>query len=167
MHRVWQAGWLGICLVGAAVVEPVLARRLPGGGRMDLVLLVVVAWAVSRGPEAGAVTGTVGGLLQDLLSGHALGLEAGPKALVGFLFGLWRDVVHLEGRGVPSLAAFGATLVAAFARWGVRALVGWPAEGWTVETVLLACFHAVLAPPAFWTLRRGMGIMRPAHAASR
>jgi rod shape-determining protein MreD len=167
MIRLRQAGWVGVWLIGAAVAEPVLVRRLPFG-RMDLVLLVVVAWALLRGPEAGAAVGLVGGLLQDLLSGHALGLEAGPKILVGFLCGILRDVVQPVSAGIPALAALGATLVSTLASWGVRALVGWPVGGerpW--EVLLLACSHGAVAPVVYWAVREGSGVGRMGRAASR
>ncbi|MDR7417095.1 MAG: rod shape-determining protein MreD [Armatimonadota bacterium] len=167
MGQLRQAGWVGIWLIGAAVIEPVLVRRLPSG-RMDLVLLVVVTWALLRGPEAGAGVGLAGGLLQDLLSGHALGLLAGPKILVGFLCGMWRDVVQPGGAGIPALAALGAFLVDILASWGVRALVGWPV-GWVRpgEILLLACSHAAMAPLVYWAVRRGPGVGRVGRAASR
>lgn len=153
--------------MGAAVVEPVLVRRLPLG-RLDLVLLVVAAWALLRGPEAGVGAGLVGGLLQDLLSGHALGLAAGPKILVGFLCGLWKDVVHSGGVGVPVLAALGATGVDTLASWGVRALVGWPTVGGRPgELFLLACSHAAMAPLVCWMVRWGSGGRRFGRAADR
>ncbi|MCS7172201.1 MAG: rod shape-determining protein MreD [Armatimonadetes bacterium] len=167
MGRLREAGWLGVCLVGAVVVEPVLARRLPLV-RLDLVLLVVVAWALCRGPEAGAGAGLLGGLLQDLLSGHALGLEMGPKVLVGLLSGLWRDVAHPGSVGVQVLAVLGGAGIDTLASWGVRALVGWPTVGGRPGEILLFAFsHAAMAPLVYWAVRRGSEGGRPSRATSR
>ena len=57
------------------------------GAPVDLVLVVVVFVAISRGPVAGLWTGTVGGLLQDALSGGVVGVGGLAKTLVGYVVG--------------------------------------------------------------------------------
>ncbi len=152
---------LVLSLVGAAVVEPVLAARIPQlGPQIDLVLLLVVGWALMRGPELGAVGGLVGGLLQDLVSGWPLGLRAGPKVVVGFLFGMGSQVIHLEGRMVPGIAAALATLTCQVVTWGLVRVVGWAAPPPQLRDLLSAvAFHMLVMPFLFravrWHLRSG------------
>jgi rod shape-determining protein MreD len=57
------------------------------GARPDLMLLVVLAWAVVRGTDEGAVWGFIGGLVVDLLSGGSLGAMALALLVVAFLAG--------------------------------------------------------------------------------
>lgn len=83
----------------------------------DLLLLLVVAAAIARGPTAGAVTGFACGLLVDLAPGsvHAVGIGALAHALAGYVAGavneagknerprLWFPVVLVSA----TLVAFG------------------------------------------------------------
>lgn len=85
-------------LLGAATVVPalllqstVLARLPLPGGVPDLLLVLVVAFALAEGALSGTVTGFVVGLLADLGSDHELGRTALAYALVGYLVGLLQD----------------------------------------------------------------------------
>ncbi len=85
-------------LLGAATVVPalllqstVLARLALPGGVPDLLLVLVVAFALAEGALSGTVTGFVVGLLADLGSDHELGRTALAYALVGYLVGLLQD----------------------------------------------------------------------------
>ena len=83
-----KAAWLGLGLGLALVLQTTLVPVVDGAGaRVDLVLLVVVAAAIAGGPVAGLWTGTVGGVLQDALSGGIIGVGGLAKTLVGYLVG--------------------------------------------------------------------------------
>ncbi len=56
--------------------------------RVDLLLVVVVAFALAEGPASGAVTGFVAGLLVDVGADHELGRVALAYALAGHVAGL-------------------------------------------------------------------------------
>jgi rod shape-determining protein MreD len=82
-------------LLGAAAVltalllqTAVLARLPLPGGVPDLLLVLVVAFALAEGPLSGTVTGFAAGLLADLGADHELGRLALAYALVGYLAGL-------------------------------------------------------------------------------
>lgn len=61
-------------LTSVALVQTVLLSRVNlWGARPDLMLLVVLVWAVVRGVDEGLVWGFVGGLILDLFSGGPLG----------------------------------------------------------------------------------------------
>lgn len=75
-------------LAAAVVLQTTLAGFLvPGAMAVDLVLVVVVYVALTSGPVAGLLAGTVGGLVQDALSSGILGMGGLTKTLVGFLVG--------------------------------------------------------------------------------
>ena len=75
-------------LAAAVVLQTTLAGFLvPGALTVDLVLVVVVYVALTSGPVAGLLAGTVGGLVQDALSSGILGMGGLTKTLVGFLVG--------------------------------------------------------------------------------
>jgi rod shape-determining protein MreD len=75
-------------LAAAVVLQTTLAGFLVRGTMaVDLVLVVVVYVALTEGPVAGLLAGTVGGLVQDALSSGILGMGGLAKTLVGFLAG--------------------------------------------------------------------------------
>lgn len=76
----------------ALLLQTTVLARLPlPGGVPDLLLVLVVAFALAEGALSGAVTGFVVGLLADLGSDHELGRSALAYTLVGYLVGLLQD----------------------------------------------------------------------------
>ena len=71
-------------LAQTAIVRMVASEGLP----TDLVLIVVIFAALSRGRLAGLWTGTAGGLLQDMLSGGIIGISGLAKCITGVLVGM-------------------------------------------------------------------------------
>lgn len=71
----------------ALLQDIVLARTSVLGGRPDLVLLSVLAWATLRGSAEGVVWGFIGGLLLDLFSGGPMGGITFSLLVVAFLAG--------------------------------------------------------------------------------
>ena len=110
----------------ALLVQVTIVNRLPlPDGRPDLVVLVVVALALVRGPEYGAVIGFAAGLAADVVppADHTIGRLALAYAVVGYAAGLLEDA---EERSVLAtvlvVAACSAAAVVGYA--GVGALVG-------------------------------------------
>src|SRR5688500_11605364 len=65
-----------------------MARFLIGGSSaVDLVLVAVVAVALTIGPVGGMLAGSVAGLIQDSLSSGVVGIAGLAKTIVGFLAG--------------------------------------------------------------------------------
>lgn len=75
-----------ILVVGLAL-QTTLAGLFVGRLTIDLVLVAVVYIALTFGPVAGLLGGTLGGLAQDALAGGILGISGLAKTLVGFLTG--------------------------------------------------------------------------------
>lgn len=81
-----------LLVVTALLLQTTVVGRLPlPGSPPDLVLVVVLAFALAEGPLSGMVTGFVAGLLADLSSDHALGRLALAYVVVGYLVGLGSD----------------------------------------------------------------------------
>jgi rod shape-determining protein MreD len=149
--------YVGALALGA-LVEATLGYRLEaGGGRANVVLLMVVAWSLIRGLEEGALAGLAGGLALDLVSGTPFGLYTAILTLIGAMTALGEATLH---RG--SLAFFfGTAVLVTVAYHGVAILVfqalGWEMPGFSrlvgglVPTVLI---NAALMPVAFVLARR-------------
>ena len=110
----------------ALLVQTTVVNRIPlPDGRPDLLVLVVVALALVRGPEYGALLGFVSGLLADVVppADHTVGRLALAYAVVGYAAGLLEDA---EERSVLAtvlvVAACSAAAVVAYA--GIGALLG-------------------------------------------
>ena len=87
----------------------------------NLVLLVVVAAALARGPEMAAVLGFVGGLAIDLVppADHVAGRWALALVIVGYVAGRVR-----QDAGRSTLVALGTVAAASFVGTSVFALSG-------------------------------------------
>jgi len=117
---------LGVALIVGAglVLQTSLTRFTVGGGwALDLVLVAVCFCALSWGPTAGLLAGTIGGLVQDALSGGVLGVGGLSKTLVGFLAGAV-GTQFIVAQFVPRLVVFiGGTLLHQLCFWGIYALI--------------------------------------------
>jgi rod shape-determining protein MreD len=75
-------------VIVAVVLQMTLARFAVGGRWLfDLVLVGVVYAALLWGPVAGMLAGTIGGLLEDMLSAQIIGVGGLAKTVVGFAAG--------------------------------------------------------------------------------
>ena len=76
-------------VAGALALQTTLARFLVRGQlTVDLVLVVVVYFALMFGPTTGLLTGAFAGLVQDALSTSVIGIGGLAKTIVGFLAGV-------------------------------------------------------------------------------
>ncbi|MQA87822.1 MAG: rod shape-determining protein MreD [Streptosporangiales bacterium] len=156
---------LGAALVAAALVGQVtLVARLPlpGGVTPDLVLLVVVAFALTNGPLPGSVTGFAAGLAADLAppADHTIGRYALVLCLVGYLCGLVQDDLK-DSANLAFLAMVVGVTGGSLLYVGVGAVLGdlrvtWPAVTRVLPLSLLYDF--VLSPFVLyvvtWLVRR-------------
>ena len=143
-------------LTSVALIQTVLLSRVNlWGARPDLMLLIVLVWAVVRGVNEGLVWGFIGGLIVDLLSGGPLGGTVLALLSVVFLAG------QLWGQGLTSPVV--RLLLPAFLSVVVYHLVLLLVLAWTGHAVdwgfaLLrvagpsALLNTVLAPFVQWPL---------------
>jgi rod shape-determining protein MreD len=73
-----------LILVVALALQTTISGLFVGRLTVDLVLVAVVYIALTFGPVAGLLGGTIGGLAQDALAGGVLGIGGLAKTLVGF-----------------------------------------------------------------------------------
>ncbi|MFI6675768.1 rod shape-determining protein MreD [Kribbella sp. NPDC050470] len=105
-------------MVAVTVQTSVLSNIAVAGVTCDLVLIVVIALALSRGPEWGAIAGFAGGLLLDVVppADHTAGRWALALAIAGYVAGLIRRETSTGPIGpvgpliVAATVVLGATL---------------------------------------------------------
>ncbi len=132
----------------------------------NLVLLVVVAAGLTRGPELAALLGFVGGLAVDLVppADHVAGRWALALVLVGYLAGRVR-----QDSGRSSLVALGTVAACSFVGTSVFALSGMLLHDpsipvtealWVIPFALL--YDLLMAPFVLPPLLRLFRRLRPA-----
>lgn len=145
-----------VILAAAFILTALLLQRsaltllpLPGA-TPDLLVVVVAAFAVARGPAVGGIVGFAAGLLADLAppADHAIGRLALVFALAGYLAGLAHD--EAEDSALLPIAMVG--VVAAFVVLGDAGLgrlfgehdASW---AWLARTVATAVLYDVVLAP--------------------
>lgn len=134
-----------VAVIGVAVALQLSLARFTVGGRwaFDLVLVAVVYVSLRWGPTAGVLGGTLGGLLQDALSGTTVGVGGLAKTVVGFATGVVGSQ-FIVTRPLPRmLLVAGATIVMRLIVIGLFGLIDlrWPDVAWIsmlIETLLNA-----------------------------
>lgn len=109
-----------VSVVTAVLLQVTVVGRLPlPGVAPDLVLVLVVAYALAEGPMSGLVTGWFAGLLCDALSVHELGRMALAYAIAGYVTGMLQDETERS-----TLQPFGAVALGALLALGAYLSVG-------------------------------------------
>jgi rod shape-determining protein MreD len=109
-----------VSIVSALLLQLTVVGRLPlPGAEPDLVVVLVVAFALAEGPMSGLVTGWAAGLLADGLADHQLGRLALAYALAGYVSGMLKDETERS-----TLQPFGAVALGAGVALGSYTVVG-------------------------------------------
>lgn len=158
-------GLVLLALLAAALVQATwLAALLPGRPRPDFVLLLAIAWGMTRGVEDGLLAGVVGGLLLDLLGGTPPGTQTLALGLVGLLTSLSEGRLALHRGLVPLAVGFSASVV----RDGVALLLlqarGWDVA-WDLDTLRLTLAMAIIASLLLPLVLAAVRRLQPAVAA--
>ena len=159
----------GVALVVLAVVlQSAVVPRLPlPGGGPDLVLVLVLAVGLLRGPAEGMVTGFAAGLLVDALAVQALGTAALVLCVTGWLAGLLAGDTGRTTAG--TLTVVGVLSAVAGAGLGVvLVLSGQPHAGPVAlleRAAVTAAYDVAVAPLALLAL--GAGSRRPLPLETR
>src|SRR6195952_5559715 len=98
--------------VAAVLLQVLLPHVFPRFAILDLPLIVVIFFAVSRrSPIAGTITGAVIGLLQDALTSQPIGVNGMAKALIGYIAASIGVQVDVENISTRVLMNFGFSLL--------------------------------------------------------
>lgn len=119
----WVAG--PAALLGAFVAQFAFSSAWPGiVAVFDLPLLVVLYYALHRGPSLGLTAGGAVGLLQDGLAGSLFGAGALARSLVGYLAGGATVRFVLSGPLARLLVVATATLATRLLEFFTLAVMG-------------------------------------------
>ena len=130
-----KAAGVLLAIALALVLQTTFGRVLVSGtAAVDLVLVAVVYVALTSGPGAGMLAGSLAGLVQDSLSSGVIGIGGLAKCIVGFVVG-GIGQQFIVTAALPRLVTFvGATFAHAAIFMGLFVLLGlrtfpapWPA----------------------------------------
>ena len=94
------------------------------GGKPDFILIFIVFFAIFRGPIQGGLLGMGLGLLEDLIIGRFIGINALCKGFIGYLAGTLEKRLYKNNFLVPMVALVAATFVQTFLYWLLSCLIG-------------------------------------------
>lgn len=139
----WKYRWPDVVVFLACFFAQVAFVPLWGGVRLDLVLAMAVAVGMRQGPQAGGLTGLVGGLLLDLVRGRFIGALALTHAVVGYLGGVTQAKLFENSLYLPFLFSAAGTVIAELGFWALSAI-------WGTSLPLPAGMLALIGKEAFW-----------------
>jgi rod shape-determining protein MreD len=123
-----------VAVVIAVVLQVTFARYTVGGRwAFDLVLVGVVYVALRWEAVAGMIAGTIGGLLQDMLSGGIIGVGGLAKTLTGFATGIIGTQFVVTKPHARAVIVAAASFLHRLITVGLLGLIDqqWPGIPWT------------------------------------
>jgi rod shape-determining protein MreD len=90
------------------VVVPFLSVA---GVQPDLMLVVIICFALTEGMNSGSFTGFFGGLLEDLVMANYMGFNMVTKTIIGGFSSFLKELGPKEGIMWPMVIVFGASII--------------------------------------------------------
>lgn len=151
-------------VLGAVIQSTALSHLAVAGVKVDLVLLLVAAWSIRRGIEAGIVWAIVGGLAVDLLSVGPVGASVLAYGVAAVLAGATGPTLRQVSVLLPLTLTPIVSIIAVLLQAVVMALVGWPMP-WPATVALVVLPSAALDSVAMLLVYPLVSIFdRRAHA---
>lgn len=129
----------------------------------DIVLVVVISFALIEGPVTGAVAGFAGGMLRDLLLDAPKGLTGLAYLIVGYAVGSIRPYVASTSLMVPVAGVCAGSLAGTALYVVLAALLGQPTGPMPLvvqEVALTALYNTLLVPFVYPVVRKLLRMYR-------
>lgn len=156
---------LGLALPLAVLLQLAVASDLSlVAGAPDLVLIVVCALALARGPEVGCIAGFAAGLALDVLAEHALGRDALIYCVAGYCLGLAGEKLRPPAPVRSLLLIALATALVHIAEGGMAFLLGSDGalgRAFGVQVIAAPAASVLFAIPLLALLRWVLGVKAP------
>ena len=149
--------WLSVIIITIIIQSTVLPLVAIQGIYPDMLLVVVVSYALLSGKERGVGMGFFAGLVQDLAFGSVFGTNTLSKLAIGYFFGLAERKVFKEHVLLPLATTAVATIVTCFFISSILSIFGYkigiiPS---IVDNVLpLTLYNLVIAIPVHHLIYR-------------
>jgi rod shape-determining protein MreD len=106
-----------LCLAVSVILSVVIQAtwiaqlNLPAQVKPDLVLVIVISYALLKGPYIGTNVGLFAGFFMDLVSGNIIGGGVLTKMVAGLTAGMLEKTIFKDNLLVPTIAVFGGTII--------------------------------------------------------
>ena len=153
--------FLGLVAVLQATIVPLVAIA---GFKIDLPLLLVVAWGLLSLPGEAAVWGFIAGIFLDLTSGLPFGTQTIALTSIGLLMGLAQTTIFHSNIILPPAAVMLATLGYHVIILGILSTIGWqiPWNDYLLRVTLpTAILNTIALPITYFPLQRLNRRLRP------
>ena len=117
-------------------------------GKPDFVLILVVFYALFHGHIHGGLLGVAFGLMEDLMTGRFIGLNAICKGLTGFIIGMVSERLYKNNFFIPVVTVFASTFLHSMIYVVCSAVIGLNLEGVRLMMVSIsdAVYNIVFSP---------------------
>jgi len=143
--------------LGFLLLQAVVPKTFPRAEIVDLPLIVVIFFSVSRrSPVAGTMTGTIIGLMQDGLTNHPFGVFGIAKAIIGYAAASIGFAIDVDNTVNRLIINFVFSLVQSGLLWMISHLLLGDATFHLspVHELLRAAVNAGVSVPIFFLLDR-------------
>jgi rod shape-determining protein MreD len=138
------------------ILQPTLFPFLQIAGiQPDTLIVLVTCFGLLGGTGYGVLTGMAGGLLQDILYGGPIGLNALIYMIIGYLTGLLHVRIFVDRYVVPTFIVFCASLLRGFMMLGYLYFIRSPFPmdyGFTLVILPEALYTAIFMPFTFYLM---------------
>jgi len=134
--------------VGIILQDTVLNVISIAEGKPDFVLILVVFFALFHGSVQGGLLGVVFGLMEDLMTGRFIGLNAICKGLTGFIIGAMSERLYKNNFFIPVVTVLIATFLHSIVYLLCGFLIGMNLEAARLLMVTIpdAVYNVVFSP---------------------
>jgi rod shape-determining protein MreD len=139
-------------IVALALESTIFPFLSVAGVKPDLVLIIVIFFALLNGGRSGAALGFFAGLLEDLLIGRFIGINALSKMLTGLVVGQMEGKVYRENVLVPLIFTYAGTVFCeiVFLLLGLLVQMNIPFWGGLARVgIPVALYNACLVPLSY------------------
>ncbi len=144
-------GILALIFIGSLIIQSTFISVLPIKIKPDLVLVLVILYALLNGAQGGLAAGAFMGLLQDLLRGRLFGMNLLALAFTAWAIGWLENKIYKENLLVPIVVVFLASLLHGL----LMMCFGWiaglnnPWQTGAQTAIFEALFNIFLVPPIY------------------
>lgn len=110
--------------LGIVLRDTVFNGLSVAGGKPDFVLILAVFFAIFRGSVQGGLMGAALGLMEDLMTGRFIGINALCKGFLGYVAGVSERNLYKNNFFVPIVAVLAATFANALLYYLFSVLIG-------------------------------------------
>lgn len=102
----------GLILISTFLAQTVIVPHLSVAGvQPDLMLVVIICFALTEGINKGSVSGFFGGLLEDLVMANYMGFNMVTKTIIGGASSFFKDMGPRDGIMWPMVTVFAASII--------------------------------------------------------